>query len=996
MPRLAGLIFLLLTVASPAQSLRFFASPFEVYEGDAVVFNYIEADRSAGLPTVKLSQITSWKWDFDGDGIWDEEHSVGDLDPNTGLPITVAAINATWNSRITDGTTIQNLSPRLQATFTDGSGSHPRTQSGVTEDVFGTDGGTYPTGVDPYVTVKNRAVGNPDLTVNFSVNPRLALTTDTIRFYSSVTPADGRTLSNLTYSWQFTNRSTNSTVTSSVASPSLTSLAGSTNGTIYDVILTVGYTATYVDSTGKTQTTNNSAGLALTKKDSFRVITVPNELQLGRAYRQGFPATYGWDDIVKAYSALGAGNDDHVYFHHLENAFFSQQTALLANPMDAVKRQTMAEIVNELQQGQTMVANQGLISALRIKYPRLSGDVDPNNPSSRMNAPAGARTETAAIDSAILDYSLAVQYSAAAIKDYGSDILRSKAPDGAEPFPQFPLYLSFTDPTLSHDAPIPIKNEYWQLTSAFERMELGRVEKAKKLWRLSSQDSTALPEAKAECKTAGTQAYLAMALLAAGQTETSYQANEGNLLLAHVKNARDLFENINAGVNPLGNDGSFIPNESFTAIYQDASDAVTEARSEQISARQETRTFQQYQAEQRNELQSQRAQFITPLYNLTGLDPGAYNDLKTIDDRNDYKQTINGYIQALLANYPKATASGLGDLGSQVIAILDAGDGIKQAINRLNNLAASIEISKWANTQVGLVNGSTTSLLKANDIARGYASAWSITASASLTYTFTGSNTGLSASAGISATYNPGALTLANLNANDRDIQTLQQASIADIQLEAETRKSLLEVANLGIDIRRANNQLDQQRLKLEQMVSLMDRYIEDLAHARATAAPLYFQDPTFQVVVSTAMQRAENQLDYTVDKLYRLAKTLEYEWTEGYKNPVIVPANSQEPASLSNPLFDKFTNTDSLFFIRTADEAYDYLSALKAWDSKLRGINVVSVRGPNHSAPISAEPISMRETILGMKPDATRGYTLDNSGGVQNSVNLLEARRAG
>jgi hypothetical protein len=132
--------------------------------------------------------------------------------------------------------------------------------------------------------------------------------------------------------------------------------------------------------------------------------------------------------------------------------------------------------------------------------------------------------------------------------------------------------------------------------------------------------------------------------------------------------------------------------------------------------------------------------------------------------------------------------------------------------------------------------------------------------------------------------------------------------------------------------------------------------------------------------------------MDYAVDRLYRLAKTLEYEWTEGFQNPLAIPVNSQEPASLENPLFDKFIKTDSLFFVRSADEAKDYLDALKAWDSKLRRINVTSVRGPNHSAVISAEPISMRETTLNFRPDATRGYTLDNS--IRDFRNYLESNR--
>ncbi len=181
------------TSAAKGQSLRFFATPFEVYEGDAVVFNYLEEDRPGGAATVKLSQIVGWRWDFNGDGTWDEQHDVGDPDPKTSLPITIALINATWYSTITNGEKIQNFTPRLQVREAgdpafDSDNFIPKSATGVTEDVFGTD-----SLVDPDMTVKNRAVGNPDLSVNFTMNPRLARTTDTVRLYSSITPADGRT-----------------------------------------------------------------------------------------------------------------------------------------------------------------------------------------------------------------------------------------------------------------------------------------------------------------------------------------------------------------------------------------------------------------------------------------------------------------------------------------------------------------------------------------------------------------------------------------------------------------------------------------------------------------------------------------------------------------------------------------------------------------------------------------------------------------------------------
>ena len=499
---------LALTLTSLAHSqttaLRFFASPYEVYAGDAVVFNYREDNRtSPAVPTVQLAEIIGWRWDFDGDGTWDQEMTVGDADPDTGLPIAATAINATWISSLPAGVASKSITPRLQVRVTGDPafgtlGFTPKTAVGVTEDVFGTDGT-----VDPSITVKSRGVGNANLSTAFSVNPRLALTSDTLRFYPEVTAADGRTLSNLTYTWELAPRGGGATVTLSGQFPTqaASALSASPDGVIYDVTLTVAYTATYLNGT---TTVTTSGSLPLLKKDAFRVITVPDELKLGRAYRIGFPATHGWDDIVKAYSATGAGNDDnslgydnnYIYFQHFEQAFFEQQNALLADSSNAAKRQTMAEVVNELLQGQTMIANQRLIEALRIKYPRISSDVDPNT--ERLNPPAGTREETAAIDTAILDYHAAVQFAGAAIRDYGTDILRAKAPAGAEPFPQFPLYLTITDPTLSKEAPIPIKNEDWQFTTAFERMELGRVEKAKKLWRLSTQDKTALPEAKAE------------------------------------------------------------------------------------------------------------------------------------------------------------------------------------------------------------------------------------------------------------------------------------------------------------------------------------------------------------------------------------------------------------------------------------------------------------------------------------------------------------------
>ena len=78
--------------------------------------------------------------------------------------------------------------------------------------------------------------------------------------------------------------------------------------------------------------------------------------------------------------------------------------------------------------------------------------------------------------------------------------------------------------------------------------------------------------------------------------------------------------------------------------------------------------------------------------------------------------------------------------------------------------------------------------------------------------------------------------------------------------------------------------------------------------------------------------------------------------------------------------LFDQFTQLTDLFNAGDADEAGDYLNALQDWDAKLRRINGTSVRGPNHAGPLTAEPISVREQILGFKTTGPTAVSLDQS----------------
>jgi len=968
-----------------------------------MIFTYLP-----DVSSVPLSQVKAWQWDFDGtvtappanatqaqlqtwlaNATWDVKKTVG----VSGT--TVADLNNAWTSVYSAARAVGGVCsflPRLAIIKTDNT-IFTNTTAGVTEDVFG-----YDSQIDPAILVRP-ANTEPDLDLSIAPSPRLAraaltnssdpFRTKSVKIYAQASFRSGPEAGTISkYEWDLnyigSNDGSNFNASPALTGAALTELTVPLNPSPLPAD-GVSFPAPASNSTyartfalrvtyrlkGKT---TDEVPVTMVLKDALVVQDVPAKLSMGRAYRQGFPERYGWEEIIKAYAAEDGLGNSYGYFNLFEEAFLDQQVKLATTSVPA-ERQTMAEIVNELLQGQSLRGFQTMINALRARYPRITDRAEP-----RLPAPAGAREETATLETAALDFQQPLQYAAYAIRAYGPAILRAGTPVGQTPFnPAFPQYVTFTDETLSgqkdRPTPIPVKNEYWQLSVAAGGQGQARVEKAKLLWRNSTQDATALPEAKEECKVAATQSYLAMALLAQGQTASEFSQNEGGNLEAHVRNATDLFDKINAGVNPSGTDGSFIPNESFAAIHQDAQDAADEAKIAEVTARDEKRSFDRNQADLRNELQAQRNQYITPLTLLTGLDPATYNNLQTDSDRRDYENVFTSRLNNLIQNYPAVSASGLGEYGAQVAAIKDTALSAQQALNRLHNLSAAIEIDKAANVQVDLANEQATRVLQASDIVRGFASAIEI-------------EMGFSPK----VTHSPGSVVSGFLNAADRQITMIQQAKIADINLGADIRKRLLEAANLSIDIQKAGIALDQGKLRLDTMRAQMKRYIEDLAHTRATAVDLYFLDPSFRVAASQAEQRAIAKLDYAVDKLYRLARTLQYEWTEAYQNPLIIPAASNEPPALENALFDKFTQQDSLFAVRSADEALDYLGALKDWDSKLRRINGASVRGPNHSAPISAVPISMREQILGYKPNAATGYTLDKS--IAEFRNYLENHR--
>lgn len=958
---IAGLIAT--ATSARGEDLRFFASPYKVKEGDAVTFQYLDQKPNA----LNRTNVLRWEWDFDGDGVIDQQ---GEASADGSIP----NLNGVWYARFdrdrANAGEFRAL-PKLFVVTRDG--RQLSETNGVTEDVVGlrtADPG--PNGLpaaadrDAAVIVTESATGNADVKALFGTAQRLVARQTEVRFNSEITLLrPGRILS---VDWDFTG-GTNFLVTNTYSPTFVFPDTPDDRDRDFDVAMRVRY---QVLTNGNQYLTAQE--LIRVLPACVRVVSELPALSAGRAYRRGFPETYDWDDLVQAYSAASATGDRHVYFHQLERALTEIQQQVRQKPdgPTADDRKLLAELTNELLQGQLLIGNHRLVNALRIRYPRIT---DPNELEERAPSPPGVREEVAGIELALLEYQAALFHVSSIIEEFGADVLRSRAPEGKEPFPDFPSYLTFEDRFLAQK-PLPLKNEWWQLSYTLSQMGLGQMEKAKKLFRLSLQDPVARVEAKEECKRAGLQGYLGMALLATRQSTNDFAENKGNDLLAHLKNARDLFETINQGRNPLRNDGSFIPNESFSATYQDAQESVADAKGMEVEARSEKREFDQRQATLRNELLSQRSSYITPLKLLTGIDPAQYNNLQTVQDQNDFRSTMRNRLQNILRDYPNTSASGSGEIGGAVLAVLDAVQNVQQRRNDLDNLFKKIDISKIKNARINTLIRSQADEFRALDLIQTVADvAVTVAAARELDQKVYG---------GI------GAAVRGMIASQKNYLSSLQQASFNDVTLEAEIRGMLLEQANLVIAIDRALNQTDQARLTLENAEARMDRLIEDLANTRATAENLYFTDPSFRVVVSRVQRRAEDELDYAVDRLYRLAKTLEYEWTEAYQNPLIIPVQSLEPAALENPLFDKFSQLDSVFNIRSADEAKDYLDALRAWDSKLRRINLISVRGPNHAGPYTAEPISLREKVFNFKPQVLT----DASGQVTYSATLADSIR--
>lgn len=663
----------------------------------------------------------------------------------------------------------------------------------------------------------------------------------------------------------------------------------------------------------------------------------------------------------------------------------------------------IAETVNELLQGHIIEGNRFLLDALRARFPR--SDFDPQNPPPVLPRPQGnTRDETLELERAIEAFTLGSKSAldVLPLRD-GDQILRAST----DLYPGFPQFTTMFRPFETADNLLDeydVQVELSYLSKSADRAAQASVEKGKKLFNLSTMDAEAKNEALTELKRGSHHAYILSAALSSVQSRQEFEENGGQKMLVHTQLARELYNRIRAGFTPYGNSKQFIPNGSIENFIGQARRAIAEAREAERDARLEQQYYNWGEQDRQDEILQLQANFIVPLTTLTNLDPrngdtthdpendnpgvdldrdGNYGelepegedldgdgragefenfeDLQTVRGRRLYREEVIRRVNTLLnRDYePGFTTQLVGTLGNRVLEAMDARFIGEIALNNLQNIPKRIEIEEERIGTVVDVILSSAETIGALQIAENVANMFTVSAGVS----------GVEPTFEISA--NPGAILAGALQAAQTRIQAIQEADISEADSAATIKNILLEQANAQIEVERSKLLFDQVITQLRLDYQTMDQIINDYAEAINIQADRWYNDPTYVVQLGTKIRRANDTFERTVIALYNLARALEYEWVETYRNPVITGSANVAP-TLDSPLFDQFTEPEDVFGIRSVDEAQDFLNALENWDLKLRSIgsNGIAVRGPNRGTPLNNRPISLRDDILGLAGD--------------------------
>lgn len=442
--------------------------------------------------------------------------------------------------------------------------------------------------------------------------------------------------------------------------------------------------------------------------------------------------------------------------------------------------------------------------------------------------------------------------------------------------------------------------------------------------------------AQKRTKLIGNQVYLHSLSLMAGQNGDEFRNNIGYELKRSANEANQLYRDINSGFNPQQLAGDFIPYQPAEYFISQASDLIVKASEAEAEARNSRNTDSVNQTLLRNELRGLQERYRDSIHTITGI-PVKASDLETAAARKDYMDRVR------LQEIPKGE---LGRVYKEIeIAALSA-DVINRRIHNLSERIATEEANNERITKLILKNGRTLSSLSA------------AAEMAKCCQVVTGVLGGL-----------PFAGVLVDIGVATRServraselLQSIQAAEQSDIDSDAIVKNLLLEQAtqylsleSSAVDIERTKARLDSLWVKLDQLITNHVRAAKDLSVA-------YYNDPSYRLEATRDEAYAEDTFEAATEAAYTAARALEYTWSEKYTNPVLdLNGGLASPLSI---IYDPYVRAESVFSAQFAQglspSLQDYLSALKAWDVRMR-----QMRQPEHQ--IASVRFSMRDDILG------------------------------
>lgn len=519
-------------------------------------------------------------------------------------------------------------------------------------------------------------------------------------------------------------------------------------------------------------------------------------------------------------------------------------------------------------------------------------------------------------------------------------------------------------------------------------------------------------------------------LAAAQPGMEEFQQNDGAKIKPQLQRARELTWMIDTGLTPFANSGLYIPNETVSRLETMTEDAIQDALAAEIEARDMQMDYDRDLADLKQELSDLRVDYTTQLYLLTGMTPDEYYSPDpaggaamvlhggTMDTEAEYNAYFAEFDRRLREFFPSSgdiesklwrgdteelgqTAEGagtttetqvtftgppdsgeevevyvldadtawnldsgsvfdadflpkpdhLGEIGLQVYNLYNAYLDMMRITREMNNVVEQIMI-EWARRDL------TVDRLQ-ND--------WDFISTMNWAKLPTYLIPTISVGTDTSAEWDAGGAVRQILDNVIAEVQHSQQVYLTQVESDATIANLSLEIGVKALELRQAQDRYNQENGKLLTMIGQAQRCARDLsAKESAAVESVIWTDPSYRLLLATKQRRAQAELDYAVTMLYKLGKTLEYQWAEGFQNPVVGPILCD--GQLPNVLWDNFTELDDVYAVLSAYEADDFLDAFKAWDLKLReDCGGVSMRGPNHNGPFT-RMISMRREMLDLE----------------------------